>query len=198
MSNSAINYTFTNMLHNLHMKNKIHFTIAVGILIAGLISCKKDPDTSLGIAITSDDVYHQNVSVNVKEIWLNYATKKSKSEWIKLDIQSGVYDLADLYPDQKDTVILGPTIIEDIQTLLQLRVTFGTQGNSIITQTEDTLAMTLSNVALSGVKVSLNKGVDAGKRYDLRLAIKADSTAIHEIQPVFDPVIRLDSLNIKP
>ncbi len=180
------------------MKNKVRWGIVTGMLVTTLIACKKDPAASLEIAITADKTEHVNTSVKVQEIWLNYATKKSKSEWIKLDIAAGVYDLSDLYNDQRDTVIMAQTSIEDITTLLQLRFTFGATDNSVITQTDDTLSMSMSSAALAGIKVSLNKSVETGKLYDLRLAIKADSTAIHSPQPIFDPSIRVDSLTQKP
>jgi len=180
------------------MRNKVHPGILAGMLMATLIACKKDPSASLEIAITADKTQHLNTSVNVQEIWLNYSTKKSKSEWIKLDIAAGVYDLSDLYNDQRDTVIMVQTGIEDIQTLLQVRFTFGATGNSVITQANDTLSMNMSTAALAGIKVSLNKSVESGKLYDLRLAIKADSAAIHLPEPVFDPSIRVDSLTQQP
>lgn len=171
--------------------------LVVGFFIGGLISCKKDSSTSLEIAIASDEVYHPNVSVNVKEVWLNYATKKSKSEWLRLDILPGVYNLADLYDNQRDTVILPQTTIENLETLLQVRFIFGEQENSIITALEDTLDLNMSSSAINGIKIGLNKGIDKGKQYDLRLAIKADSISIHQNPPVFAPSIRVDSLSIK-
>lgn len=179
------------------MKNWIYKTVLAGIVIVGFISCKKDAPTSLEIAIASDEVYHPNVSVNVKEVWLNYATKKSKSEWLRLDIIPGVYNLTYLQQHQKDTVIMRQTVIEDIETFLQLRFIFGDQGNSIITASADTLDLSMSSMAISGVKVGLNKAIDKGKQYDLRLAIKADSISIHQNPPVFNPAIRVDSLTIK-
>lgn len=179
------------------MKNKVHWGIVTGMLITIVAACKKDPSASLEIAIAADKTEHLNTSVKIQEIWLNYATKKSKSEWIKLDIAAGVYDLSDLYDDQRDTVIMAQTRIEDIQTLLQLRLTFGSTENSVITQADDTLSMSMSSEALAGIKVSLNKSVEAGKLYDLRLAIKADSAAIHLPEPVFIPTIRVDSLTQK-
>lgn len=180
------------------MKKLMHRSFYLGCFMILLVSCKKDTSPSLEIAITSDDVYHPGAFVNVKEIWLNYATKKSKSEWLKLEIQPGIYDLADLYLDQRDTVILAQTTIEDAKTLLQLRFIFGNEGNSIITQNADTLDMSVSAVGLSGVKVGINKGIEAGRQYDLRLAVKGDSTSIYETEPIFDPVIRVDSLTVKP
>lgn len=179
------------------MKNRIYKLLLAGTLIGGFISCKKDASTSLEIAIASDEVYHPNVSVNVKEVWLNYATKKSKSEWLRLDIRAGVYDLAHLYTNQKDTVIMPQTVIDDLETLLQIRFIFGDQQNSIITALTDTLDLNMSSMAASGIKVGLNKGVEKEKQYDLRLAIKADSVSIYENPPVFNPAIRVDSLKVK-
>lgn len=179
------------------MRNKVCWGIVTGVLVTMLIACKKDPSASLEIAIAADKTEHLNTSVKIQEIWLNYATKKSKSEWIKLDIAAGVYDLSDLYNDQRDTLIMVQTSIEDIQTLLQVRVTFGATENSVITQADDTLSMSMSPEALAGIKISLNKNVEAGKLYDLRLAIKADSAAIYLPEPIFEPMIRVDSLTQK-
>jgi hypothetical protein len=179
------------------MKNWMQKIAITGILIGGLVSCKKDSSTSLEIAIASDEIYHSNVSVNVKEVWLNYATKKSKSEWLRLDIVPSTYNLAYLYNNQKDTVILPQTTIENLETLLQIRFIFGEQGNSVITVLEDTLDLSMSSSAMSGIKIGLNKAIDKGKQYDLRLAIKADSISLHQNPPVFSPSIRVDSLTIK-
>ena len=177
------------------MIDKIAYTV---FFAAILISCKKDASPSIEIAIAADEVYHKNVSVDIKEVWLNYATKKSNSEWMQLEIQSGLYDLADLYMDQRDTIILPQTVIEDAQTLIQLRMIFGTSGNTVITQSQDTLDLNISNNGLSGVKVGINRKIEAGMRYDLRLALASDSTALFEPVPLFDPIIRVDSLTLKP
>lgn len=179
------------------MKNWIYKIVLAGFFTGGLISCKKDSSTSLEIAIASDEVYHPNVSVNVKEVWLNYATKKSKSEWLRLDIAPGIYNLAYLQANQKDTVIMPQTVIDNLETLLQVRFIFGDEGNSIITAAQDTVDLSMSSMAISGIKVGLNKQIDQGKQYDLRLAIKADSVSIYHSSPVFNPAIRVDSLNVK-
>lgn len=179
------------------MKNWMYKLLLAGTLIGGFISCKKDTSTSFEIAIASDEVYHPNVSVKVKEIWLNYTTKKSKSEWLRLNILPGVYNLANLYEHQKDTLIMPQTTIENLETLLQVRFIFGDQGNSIITALEDTLDLSMSSQAVSGIKVGLNKELEKGKHYDLRLAIKADSASIYQNPPIFNPSIRVDSLKVK-
>lgn len=180
------------------MKKLIYKVVYAAFIAVIFASCKKDPSPSIEVAIAADEVYHQNVSVDIREIWLNYATKKSKSEWMKLEIAPGLYDLADLYADQRDTIILAQTPIEDAQTLIQLRMIFGNTGNSIITQFQDTLDMSVSPEGLSGVKVGINRNVDAGSHYDLRLVLKGDSIALHEPSPVFSPIIRVDSLTLKP
>lgn len=179
------------------MSKKFVWSLVLLIVATGIISCKKDQSSSVEIAITSDEIPYSKSTVRVKEIWLNYATKKSNSEWVRLDLAGTEYDFVDLYNDLRDTIIVAQTKIDDIKTLLQVRLTFEETGNQVITNMQDTLDLSMSNSAIHGIQVSINKATEKGKIYDLRLAIKADSTAIIQNNPVFDPSIRIDTLIIR-
>lgn len=168
------------------------------LLVLLVVSCKKETAPSFELTIAASDNKHLNTSVNIKEVWLNYSTKKSNSEWIRLNIAAGIYDLSDLYIDQRDTLLMPQTPIEDLQTLIQLRFIFGDTNNFVITNTQDTLDMAVSGIGLSGYKVGVNSGLEPAKRYKVRLAMYGDTTAILGASPSFDPFIRLDSLLLIP
>lgn len=179
------------------MNKKFIWSLVLLIVATGIISCKKDQSASIEIAITSDEIPYSKSAINVKEIWLNYASRKSNSEWVKLELAGTQYDFVDLYNDLRDTIIVAQTKIDDIKTLIQLRFTFEETGNQVITNMQDTLDLSMSPTATSGFQLSINKATEKGKIYDLRLAIKADSTAINLNPPVFDPSIRIDTLIIR-
>lgn len=175
-----------------------HRLTLLSLLVLLIVSCKKEQAPSFELTIAASDNKHLNTSVNIKEVWLNYSTKKSNSEWIRLDIAAGIYDLSDLYLDQRDTLLMPQTPIDDLQTLIQLRFIFGDTNNFVITNNQDTLDMAVSSIGLSGYKVGINSGLEPTKRYKVRLTMYGDTTAIVGVTPIFDPFIRLDSLVLVP
>lgn len=158
-----------------------------------LVACKKNKSGTIEIAIESDALTHLQADVTISEIWLNYTTKKSKSEWLKLDVKSGVYDLADLYNDERDTIIVPAQTIEGLETFLQLRMAFGGDSTRVITMVSDTVKMTTEGLALNGLKLGINKNSSEDKKHYLTVLITPDSSAIHGNPPVFKPSISLKS-----
>jgi hypothetical protein len=159
-----------------------------------LFACKKPASPELEIAITGEETYQQHFSANIQEAWLNYTTKKSKSEWIKLPIQSGVYDLQNLFENDTQTVIMPLTKIDDAKTFIQVRFILADTLNTAITQSNDTLHLPLSAQGLTGVKGGINKAMNAGNKAHVTFSITADSTAAVAATPSFDPVVKTKKL----
>ena len=175
------------------MKKITQNRLIVALLAVLLIACKKDKSGTLEIKIKSDALTHLQADISISEIWLNYTTKKSKSEWLKLELNPAIYDLAKLYNNDKDTIIFPAQTIEDLETFLQLRMHFGSDSTRVITMASDTVKMTADQTAINGLKLGINKNSTEGKTHQLTILISPDSTALHDIQPVFKPAISLKS-----
>lgn len=175
------------------MKKLTQNILFIGLLAFTLLACKKDQSGTIEIAIESDALTHLQADVTISDIWLNYTTKKSNSEWMKLDLVPGVYDLAHLYNNDKDTIILPAQTIEGLETFLQIRMHFGGDSTRVITMLEDTVKMTTDMSAINGLQVAINKRSSQDKKHTLKLLIAPDSTAIHGVNPIFKPSISLKS-----
>ncbi|HLU87931.1 MAG TPA: hypothetical protein VKZ44_09275 [Taishania sp.] len=159
------------------------------------ISCKKDKGPAIEINVGSEFFPEGKSTIKVKEIWLNYATKKSNSEWMKLDLAQTSFDLAELYEDSRDTNLVNSTVVNRLQTLLKLRIHFESEHNSLITPQDDTLSITVAPDAIAGIKTNLNHKISESNKYRINLKIKTDSLQIIGNNPVFFPEIKLAGIS---
>lgn len=176
---------------------KTFFIISFGFLLAITISsCKKETKSTINLAFTSDSITHKQVNIRLHEAWVNYTTKKSNSEWVELEVDTSVFNLAGLYQNQSIFEAVKASEIENLKTIIKLRLTFRVDSNNVITQSDDTLSMTLSNNALIGLNAGVNKNVTENKINFIKLAFTSDSS-LNEIPPTFSPSFRLDTFYVK-
>ncbi|MCO5261113.1 MAG: hypothetical protein M9916_13320 [Crocinitomicaceae bacterium] len=179
------------------MKN-FFYSVIIGVFVVFFASsCKKNKYASFQVSITSDQVLPKKVSVGIKEIWLNYTTKKSNSEWMKLEVDSSRIDLAHLYNDGVDTLFIPEVRIDKIKTLLKFRVVLNTKNNSVITQNDDTLSLALVPEIQDGIKASVNKALENQKMYAIKLILQPDSLALNAPSPLLKTTIGLKSFEEK-
>lgn len=181
--------------HN--MKNTFHWIFVVVIIAFTAVSCKKDKYASFEVTLSSDKVVAKKATVRIKEVWLNYATKKSNSEWMKLEVDTVSYDLARLYNGQVDTLFIPEVKVDNITTLMKFRVVVAADKHSVITPADDTLEMTLDPTLTDGIKASVNKSLENLKTYTVQLKFQPDTVAMSSSTPVFKSSIALKGFGIK-
>lgn len=142
-----------------------------------IFSCKKEKaGGTVLVSMQSTTAPYNEVNVYVKELWANYSTEKSNSNWIKLETATGFYDLMDLTVLNDTLLVLGSKIPE-AKHLTQLRFVFESDSNYVLKLGDvDSVhyPLQMTNLTTNGVKIQLNHELKSAAKMTLGLLFDTD------------------------
>ena len=120
-------------------------------LILGIFSCQKEnTGQTFQVMLTDAPFDAQEVNVEIKEVWVNYA--KDSSGWVALKTTAGIYNLLALQNGVQTVLATGNNTGG---TIRELRFILGT-ANTIKINNE-IYPLTIPSGAESGLKIKVNK-----------------------------------------
>jgi hypothetical protein len=159
-----------------------------------IYSCSKENSSAassdksrLQVFLTDDPGSYDAVVIDVQDIMVNYSSD-STSGWESLsNVNKGSYDILKLVND-KDTLLgdaeLNPGKIEQIRLILG--------SNNYVTVNGQNIPLTTPSAQQSGLKLNINKDVNAGVTYKLLLDFDASRSIVRtgNGKYILKPVIR--------
>ncbi len=173
------------------MKTQLRAVIIALIAIISFSSCSKNEKNSnkesrLQVSLTDSP------DPNVKEVWVDIQQVEilmgdSSKPFILNGAHPGVYNLLDL-TNGKDTLLADAVI--PAGTISQVRLILG-DNNSIVTTSDEKIALTIPSAQESGLKVQVHQEVTGGILYRLKLdfdvarsIVKAGNSGKYLLKPV--------------
>lgn len=156
------------------------------ISVALIYGCQKENSngtTDLRIRMTDAPFDASEVNVDIQQVRVNYGDD-SASGWVDLDTHAGVYNLLDL-TNGIDTLIAKDTV--QTGTLRQIRFVLGDEND--ITIAGVNYPLTIPSGSESGLKINLNKRLNAGLDsllidFDAALSIIQTGNGEYKLKPV--------------
>ncbi len=158
--------------------------ISASVLLA-ITSCQKDnksDSTHLKIRITDNPYQASAVNVDIKEV--NVKLNNDSSGWTQLETHAGIYNLLDLQ-NGIDTLLAQGVV--PTGTLKEVRLVLGSENSIKIG--DDVYPLTIPSGAESGLKIKLNKTLNASLDsllidFDAALSILQEGTGDYKLKPV--------------
>lgn len=188
-----------NAIH-MNLRSVLSGSVFLIVLSALIVSCKKDPASgTMNLTMKADDAPYEEVNVYVKEMWANYSTKKTSTNWEKVDIRPGFYDLLHLSVLLEDTIIANSIALTEGQ-LTQLRLVFESDSCHLFELGDPDFVrqpMPLANTSVNGVKISVNRPIKGNAIMNLRLNVDTENSVLVDDEGAyqFDPQIEVDTVS---
>ena len=163
-----------------------------------LTACKKDPASStVTIRMEAESAPYYEVNVFVKEIWAHYSTKESNTNWEKLTIKSGYYDLLNLGV-LGDTIIAAGISLPEGQ-LTQLRFVLESDSCYLVEMGDPDFTRVptpLASTQYTGLKIPANTPIKGNAMMSMWLNFDAGSSITMDADGyILDPKIVMDSVH---
>ena len=154
-------------------------------MLLAITSCQKDNKsdaTHLKIRITDNPYQPSAVNVDIKEV--NVKLNNDSSGWTQLETHAGIYNLLDLQ-NGIDTLLAQGVV--PTGTLKEVRLVLGSENSIKIG--DDVYPLTIPSGAESGLKIKLNKTLNASLDsllidFDAALSILQEGTGDYKLKPV--------------
>ena len=154
-------------------------------MLLAITSCQKDnksDSTHLKIRITDNPYQASAVNVDIKEV--NVKLNNDSSGWTQLETHAGIYNLLDLQ-NGIDTLLAQGVV--PTGTLKEVRLVLGSENSIKIG--DDVYPLTIPSGAESGLKIKLNKTLNASLDsllidFDAALSILQEGTGDYKLKPV--------------
>jgi hypothetical protein len=154
--------------------------------LALIIGCQKENSsgsTNLKIRLTDNPYNATEVNVDIRQVRVNFGDD-STGGWVDLNTHAGIYNLLDL-TNGIDTLIAQDTV--QTGTLRQIRFVLGDEN--VITIDGINYPLTIPSGSESGLKINLNKRLNAGLDsllidFDAALSILQTGTGEYKLKPV--------------
>lgn len=167
------------------MKQKIVLSVTLFVLsVILLIACSKDSDstTQLKVNLTDNPYNATEVNVDIQQVRVNL--RDDSTGWVDLDTYEGVYNLLGLQ-NGVDTLLAQVTI--PTTTVKEIRFVLG--SNNSIKINDVVYPLTIPSGSESGLKIKINKQLNAGLDsllidFDAALSIHQNGTGDYELKPV--------------
>jgi hypothetical protein len=162
----------------------LRFLIPATVVIASVIACNKDNDTTtdLRIRLTDNPYNATEVNVDIQQVRINL--QDDSSGWVNLETRAGIYNLLD-YQNGIDTLIAQTTV--PTGTVKEVRFVLGSQNSIKIADV--VYPLTIPSGSESGLKIKLNKRLNAHLDslvidFDAALSILQTGTGEYKLKPV--------------
>jgi hypothetical protein len=165
------------------MKMKIVIVSLLSICTICFFACKKDASSSqLKVRMTDAPGEWDAVNIDLKEVQVKLNTDSTK--WITLQTNTGIYDLLGLQ-NGIDSLIAEGTF-STAETVKEIRLIVGSENS--ITVNGQTYALTIPSGAETGLKIKINKKLNATIEtvlidFDAALSIRQEVDGF-KLQPV--------------
>lgn len=166
------------------MKFKNQFFLALSLSVAGLFAgCNKENDNStLQVMLTDNPALYQEVNIDL--VGVSVKLSKDTTKWVELQPVAGVYNLLGLQ-NGVDTLI--GTLILPTSVVKEIRLVLG--PNNTIKDNGITYPLTIPSGAESGLKIKINKNLEATLEtliidFDAALSIRKDGPGDYKLLPV--------------
>jgi uncharacterized membrane protein len=165
------------------MKMKIVIVSLLSICTICFVACKKDASSSqLKVRMTDAPGEWDAVNIDLKEVQVKLNTDSTK--WITLQTNTGIYDLLGLQ-NGIDSLIAQGTF-STTETVKEIRLIVGSENS--ITVNGQTYALTIPSGAETGLKIKINKKLNATIEtvlidFDAALSIRQEVDGF-KLQPV--------------
>jgi Domain of unknown function (DUF4382) len=167
------------------MKKVILSAVVFSVFAVAFIACNKDKEggTTLKIRLTDAPVNAEEVNVDIQQVRVMF-NEDSVNGWMNLSTNAGVYNLLGLQ-NGVDTLLATGTI--PTNTVKEIRFVLGT--NNSIKVTGVTYPLTIPSGAESGLKIKVNKQLNASLDsllidFDAALSIHQLGTGAYQLKPV--------------
>ena len=166
------------------MKFKNQFFLVLSLSVAGLFAaCNKENDNStLQVMLTDNPALYQEVNIDL--VGVSVKLSKDTTKWVELQPVAGVYNLLGLQ-NGVDTLI--GTLILPTAVVKEIRLVLG--PNNSIKENGITYPLTIPSGAESGLKIKINKKLEATLEtliidFDAALSIRKDGPGDYKLLPV--------------
>ncbi len=166
------------------MKFKNQFFLVLSLSVAGLFAaCNKENDNStLQVMLTDNPALYQEVNIDL--VGVSVKLSKDTAKWVELQPVAGVYNLLGLQ-NGVDTLI--GTLILPTSVVKEIRLVLG--PNNTIKENGITYPLTIPSGAESGLKIKINKKLEATLEtliidFDAALSIRKDGPGNYKLLPV--------------
>ena len=167
------------------MKQKIVLSVTLFVLsVILLIACSKDSDTTtqLKVNLTDNPYNATEVNVDIQQVRVNL--RDDSTGWVDLDTYEGIYNLLGLQ-NGVDTLLAQVTI--PTTTVKEIRFVLG--SNNSIKINDVVYPLTIPSGSESGLKIKVNKQLNAGLDsllidFDAALSIHQNGAGDYELKPV--------------
>ncbi|MHA4846128.1 DUF4382 domain-containing protein [Flavitalea antarctica] len=160
------------------------FVFPLAILIATLVACNKDDDstTNLKIRLTDNPYNATEVNIDLQQVRVNFSA--DSAGWTDLQTRAGIYNLLD-FQNGIDTLIAEQVV--PTGTLKEIRFVLGNRNSIKINNV--VYPLTIPSGSSSGLKIKLNKQLHAGLDslvidFDAALSILQEGTGDYKLRPV--------------
>lgn len=161
----------------------IRFVLVLTLVSSlAFVGCKKESGTTdLRIRMTDAPADWDEVNVDLKQVNVNF--KNDTAGWIALDTRDSIYNLLDLQ-NGLDTLIAQGVV--PTNTLHEIRLVLG--DHNTIKVNGETYPLTIPSGATSGLKIKVNKNLDATMEtividFDAALSIHEETDG-YKLRPV--------------
>lgn len=164
--------------------------------IALLWGCSKDNEkATFSVRLTDAPADYQEVNVDIREVHVHTSSSAAENDadWIKLDAQSGVYNLLEL-TNGLDVLLAEAEL--PAGKLSQIRLVLG--ENNTLKQYDQLIALKTPSAQQSGLKLSINADLEPGKNYTVlldfdagRSVVKAGNSGSYILKPVIRALVEL-------
>jgi hypothetical protein len=164
------------------MKRNLFFLASLAIVI--FVACNKDGNTTTDLRIHLTDAPYNasEVNVDIQQVRVNF--RDDSTGWVDLETNAGIYNLLD-FQNGIDTVIANTVV--PTGTVKEIRFVLGSQNSIMIDSV--VYPLTIPSSASSGLKLKLNKKLNAGLDslvidFDAALSIFQEGTGDYKLKPV--------------
>src|SRR5688572_28869066 len=164
------------------MKRNLFFLAGLAIFI--FVACNKDGNTTTDLRIHLTDAPYNasEVNVDIQQVRVNF--RDDSTGWVDLETNAGIYNLLD-FQHGIDTVIANTVV--PTGTVKEIRFVLGSQNSIMIDSV--VYPLTIPSSASSGLKLKLNKKLNAGLDtlvidFDAALSIFQEGTGDYKLKPV--------------
>lgn len=168
---------------------KLFFGLVITSAI-GFVSCSKDEtsnnsgQSTLQVRLTDAPAVYDSVNIDVQEVRVKMSEDSADSGWLAMETNVGIYNLLD-FQNGVDTVIA--TLPVPTQTVKQLRLVLG--PNNYVVVSGVTYPLTIPSGSESGLKINLNKSLNASLEtivvdFDAAASIHLQGNGEYKLRPV--------------
>ena len=160
---------------------KIKSIAICSVLALALFACKKEKESTVMLRMTDAPTALEEVNIDLKQV--NIKFDNDTTSWVAMETTPGIYNLLDLQ-NGVDTLIAQGTYPTDV--VKEIRLVLG--ENNSVKEAGQTYPLTIPSGSESGLKIKINKRLDASVEnllidFDALLSVQKETDG-YKLRPV--------------